>query len=187
MVGSRTPSAPQCIDYQEYKSLLSKYEHLLKAHRGSFDTKKTSDLVAQSMAPTIETAKVMSDKARGGVPQLLPSPDKRTVRSEIQYIKKAKALMKQKRYGQSMRMLQELESSRKRPILVRSKSEMAGLLYKQEEYELALQIYEEIFMRHADSSLSVQSLDRALDCAKKLSLSDKIEQYSNFKKEMRKI
>ena len=54
---------------------------------------------------------------------------------------------------------------------------MGEILFSQGEYDLSLQIFEEILERHAFSGLVIKTLGRLIVCSEKLKLVGKQEKY----------
>jgi tetratricopeptide (TPR) repeat protein len=81
---------------------------------------------------------------------------------------------------QALKIFQELERSGLDQVRVRSKFNIGEILYRQNEFDLAMQVYESLLQTHAFSGLVLQSLERLVDCAQKLGLEQKSLEYKSF-------
>ena len=96
---------------------------------------------------------------------------------QIKAWRQAAQLVEQKKYDQALTILRPLEKSTVKQIGVRTRFLTAEILYAQQEYDLAFQVYEEVIQQYAFSGLVLASLDRLVSCADKLNLTEKKEQY----------
>ena len=69
-------------------------------------------------------------------------------------------------------------------VRVRAKYFIGEILFIQEEYDLAMQVFEEIINQHAFSAVIIKSLDRLVECSKKLGLSKKERRYFSILKDI---
>ena len=77
----------------------------------------------------------------------------------------------------AMDILIKLQKSSYRQIQVRAQFLVAKGLFLQEEFDLALQAYEDIIQRSAFSGLVLEALQQAIVCTKKLGIKDKEDRY----------
>ena len=73
--------------------------------------------------------------------------------------------------------MRPLEKSPVKQLMVWSKYLIGEILFKQNEFDLAMQVFEEIINKHAFSGLVIKSLGRLIVCSEKLKLTKKKEQY----------
>ncbi len=100
-----------------------------------------------------------------------------TIETQIIQLRKALKLVEQKKFNQAIGHLKDLENSPIMQIKVRAKFQIGEMLFFQQEYDLALQVYEEIVSNYAFSAIVLKTLDRLIECSNKLKLGKKQEQY----------
>ena len=71
------------------------------------------------------------------------------VKDDIAKLQKARRLLRQNKFDQSLRILKALENSQVRQIRVHSRFYIGELLFTQQEYDLAMQVFEEILKKDA--------------------------------------
>lgn len=99
------------------------------------------------------------------------------VEDHIAKIRKVEALVAQNKFDMALNMIKELEKSPIRQIVVRAKYLLGEVLFKQGEYDLSMQIFEEVLTQHAFSGLVIKTLGRLIVCSDKLKISEKQEKY----------
>jgi tetratricopeptide (TPR) repeat protein len=96
---------------------------------------------------------------------------------QIQQLKKAQALMAQNKFDATLKIVKKLENSSIKQVRVRAKFIFGELLFAQQEYDLAMQVFEEIIRKEAFSGMVIKALGRLVVCSEKLKLNKKKEQY----------
>ena len=102
------------------------------------------------------------------------------VESHMTKIRQADKLQRQNKFDMALTLIKELERSPVRQIEVRAKYLLGEILFKQGEYDLAMQVYEEILTKYAYSGLVIKSLGRLIVCSDKLKQTAKQEKYYSF-------
>lgn len=110
---------------------------------------------------------------KGGVKQESPA----MVEDHIGKIRKVEKLVRGNKFDAALTMIKELEKSPIRQIVVRAKYLLGEILFKQGEYDLSMQVFEEILEQHAFSGLVIKTLGRLIVCSDKLKISEKQEKY----------
>ena len=201
---SATQNPPEMVAKSQYDQLLSKYEALLKLSKESEQTNAKVDLGEQEVVPTpvdagngqVQAVELVSaindtvevDKVVPSSPPSTPSPlsapdvsqetpDIKSMEKQIQSLQNASLAVEQNQYGRAIGQLKQLEKSSSQQIVVRSKYLLGEILFKQQEYDLAMQIFEEIINKYAFSGLVLQTLGRLVVCSEKLKLTKKRELY----------
>jgi TolA-binding protein len=182
------------VSRTQYDQLLTKYERLIN---------KNEDLKLKNLSPgeearimkdldsirgnttangseLIETVDVFGDKKSGPVispimPRNIVSDEK--IEGEITALHQAERLVIRQQHDKALDILKELENSSVKQIKVRAKFLLAELLFQQKEYDLSLQIFEDILHQYAFSGVILKTLGRLIVCTKKLNLEKKHEQY----------
>ena len=200
---TQAEASPQMVTKTQYDQLLKKYEDLLgkvndaeKAHVKEVSQglklppqeKDESQIISQlsKVNPSADLAETVDVFGKQGIvnkqtePVALPSAGKMKdseIQNQLALLEKANKLVSQNRMDSALILLKELEESRNRHIRVRAKYYLAEMLFRQNEYDLAMQMYEEIINKYAFSGLVVNSLGRLIVCAEKLKLIKKQERY----------
>ncbi|MCO4795192.1 MAG: tetratricopeptide repeat protein [Bacteriovoracaceae bacterium] len=99
------------------------------------------------------------------------------VHGQIEQLQKAKLYLRQNKMDSALNEFKLLENSPVRQIKVRAKFNIGELLFRQGEFDLALQVYEEILHKDAFSGIVIKTLGRLIACSEKLKLKKKQEQY----------
>lgn len=196
-------TAKVSVPKAQYDALAQKYEALLKERRmdqvqGSQADQMMnqmesdappSDVVDQlskvknssELAETVDVFQ-QAKKANGGAqgfqkPMSTGEIDSALIEDHISKVRKAEKLVAENKYDASINMIKELEKSPVRQVVVRAKFLMGEILFGQGEYDLALQVFEEILENHAFSGLVIKTLGRLIVCSDKLKLAGKQEKY----------
>lgn len=189
------------VSRAEYESLLKKYNSLQKSQRieqaqtpsdvnnmlnnmesGNQEKllSELKDVSPQSDSPLAETVDVFA-KTQSPAPMSLSkgvstlNPD--LVESQIEQIRKASALINENKLDAGLKIVKGLEGSSVRQIAVRAKFLLGEILFKQGEYDLSMQIFEEVLTKHAFSGVVIKTLGRLIVCAEKLKVDEKKEKY----------
>ncbi len=99
------------------------------------------------------------------------------ISTQLAMLQKANKLVGENKMDSALILLKELEESPNKQIKVRAKFYLAEMLFRQNEFDLAMQMYEEIVREYAFSGLVVKSLGRLIVCSEKLKLNKKQEKY----------
>ena len=85
---------------------------------------------------------------------------------------------------ETVKQLQTLENSSSKQVKARSKLLMGELLMKQKEYDLALQVLEDVIHHYAYSSIVLKALENLIVCTEHLKLEEKKAQYTSLLKDI---
>lgn len=99
------------------------------------------------------------------------------VEDQIQELQKATDLVQKNMLDKALMILKALENSDNIQIKVRSKFWIGEILFKQGEYDLSMQIFEEIVSHYAFSGIVIKTLGRLIVCSDKLKLKKKYDLY----------
>lgn len=207
-----TPTTPLSgvVPKVQYDELLQKYEALVKerekridgqtllnqaqaensAQRGdsSVDTPKgnqdkgtdTVDFNASIKEEPVVVQKAQSPRPAQAMPAT--SEDEGTIENEIQQLLQGIELVKQGRFDESMKFFKPLEHSYNLQVRVRARFWVGEIFFAQKEFDLAMQVYEEILKKYAFSGLVPLSLDRLVICAENLKLPEQLQRYQFLQK-----
>jgi len=191
-------SAKKMVTQAQYDELMKKYETLqneLHANKSekivSAEEQKKSestvvdsiDLADQINSLQIEASVVNAldeqkkeEKEQAELPPSSSLTSKEIVR-EITMLSNAIDLLAKGEVSQALPVLKELENSSDRQIKARAKFYLGELLFLQQEFELAKQMFEQIIERHAYSSVVLKALGRLIVCCERLNLSHEKDKY----------
>ncbi len=96
---------------------------------------------------------------------------------QIQNLRDVQNLIKVNKFENALTILKSLEKSKEKQIVVRAKYMLAELLFNQGEYDLAMQVFEEIVNKYAYSGYVIKSLGKLVACSEKLKLPEKQAKY----------
>lgn len=99
------------------------------------------------------------------------------VESQIRQLQQADVLVAQNKFDQALNILKPLERSQVRQIRVRARYLVGESLFKQGDFDLSMQVFEEIIQKEAFSGMVLKALGRLIVCSEKLKLDQKKEQY----------
>lgn len=187
----------QMVPKAQYDQLLEKYDELLKKtsspslaqqYKQQSNKPTSKDGVQLEMIDELEkvrrnelaeTVDVFANEVAigGKAEKNTEKINEAQLQKELDLLKQAEGLLSQNRLDQSLTILKDLENSKHGQIKVRAKYYLAEMLFSQNEYDLAMQLYEEILRRHAFSGLVIKSLGRLIVCTDKLKLTKKKEKY----------
>lgn len=196
-------TAKGVVPKSQYDALAKKYEALLKDRRmdqvqgadanqmmnqmeGDGNPAAVVDQLSKvkGTGELAETVDVFQQAQKAQAPSgLAPVPmstgeiDSGLIEDHITKVRKAEKLVAQNKYDESINMIKDLEKSPVRQVVVRAKFLMGEILFGQGEYDLALQVFEEILENHAFSGLVIKTLGRLIVCSDKLKLPGKQEKY----------
>lgn len=203
---------PNKVSKAQYEKLMTKYETLLKRHRESqwFGKKpgeygRKSEKIVNDLGrirPKIELAEtidlfgkpVIDEKEKEEHLELVKIREMptfvgiegptRSLQEEIENLIRARSYVERRKLNKAMDLLKKLDKSKDAQIRVRAKFYIGEVLFIQEEYDLAMQVFEEIISKHAFSAMTIRSLDRLVECSKKLELSKKERRYYSILKDI---
>lgn len=197
------PDADETVPKNQYDELQKKYQALLQEKSpakpviteevpanqnqqiqiGTVSALDPSDAVSQieehhskeenqpSLKPRIENAPQIEAY---NVKTLTSSDD---VDAQISKLRGVGNLIKENKFDQALSVLKELETSKERQIAVRAKMMLGDLLFNQNEYDLALQVYEEIINQYGFSGFVIKALGKLVVCCEKLNQPEKQAKY----------
>lgn len=184
--GDDKKSSSKTISRAQYDNLLVKYEELSKKYEllkenRSKDQPSLKDEIQQTSSENfsntssnVETVDAFSNQPVAEVANV--SSD---VESQLSLYKKAVNL-KSSASGDATKIFQQLETQGIPEVKVRSKLQIGEMLYEKGQYDLALQVFEDIINKYAYSGVVLDSLKYAQICSEKLGLQNKKDQYSSM-------
>lgn len=200
---SSASSKKSFVTKAQYDQLMTKYETLLnKVNQAEAKSVEKSNMMAKNIPvdshakesqmikelskikPKAELAETVDVFGKGGLVDRAslantsePKMSDSQITRQLDMLQKANLYVSQNKMDSALILLKELEESPNLQIKVRAKFYLAEMLFRQNEYDLAMQMYEEIIGRYAFSGLVIKSLGRLIVCSEKLKLNKKQEKY----------
>ncbi len=181
---ARSSSVPR----EQYDELLVKYEELSKKYEAAKDGSQEKSLVEELQntqtenfartSPNVDTETVNlspTDPAAAPVNFSIPGD----LNSQLELYRKGLAL-KSSNPGEATKIFQDLESKAAPNIKVRAKLQVGEMLLSRQQYDLALQVFEDIINKYAHSGVVLDALKYAEYCTDKLGIGTKKEQYHSM-------
>ena len=185
-VSESTPTESSTVSKEEYDKLKMQYEALLAEKNGVVTIESTPPVIMENSAVIGETVTLSENQNKNDkiekaiLTSLDMEVDEKDIEKETKLFKMAYNVYKEKDYNKALKMLQNIEKSNYPQVQVRAKFYIAEIFFIQKEYDLAMQIYEEIVEEKAFSGLVLPSLERLTVCAKELDLNDKLNRYQSL-------
>lgn len=174
------------VTQAQYDQLLIKYEELSKKYESLKDNKQSnSSSLSQEMAESktknfSSTNSETVDLFQEAVKEKPKTPvvDNRLSSQILQY-KTAVAMMEMKP-AEALKIFQELDQKAAPVVRVRAKFQIGMMFYNKGQFDLALQVFDEVINKKAYSGVVIEALRMAEKCATQLSLKTKKSQYSSM-------
>jgi predicted negative regulator of RcsB-dependent stress response len=183
------------VSRDEYNSLLKKYNEMKKRLEvRAVEKESDSDLMeslnnlpASSSSVELSTS-VDPFKGTPSRPAQSTSPmiDDMSAVAQTRFekhlmkLKQAKKFVDKKNFDKAMENLQQLEQSPFRQIRVRAKFFIGSILLDQKEFDLAMQVFEEMIQKYAFSGMTIHALKGLVTAASKLKLDEKLKRYESL-------
>lgn len=172
---SKGPPPPSQKWEQSYKELLKKYQEL--------DQKYQALTEAPPQAPGPETAMDVRPPPSPPPPSVHiqdQAIDGEEIDQQIEILRQSRAYIESQQFDLAFQNLKKIEASRYRQIQVRARFLTGEILYAQKEFDLAMQVFEEILTKDAFSGIVLESLRRLVVCAQELGLKEKQNRYHSL-------
>jgi tetratricopeptide (TPR) repeat protein len=169
----------QTVPRAQYDALLLKYEEIAKKYEEIKEGKSTEDKpspTSKEMVSDLETIDVFQEAEKtSSVSALIPQD----LNSQLALFRKASGL-KNSSQGNATKIFQQLESQGHTRIKVHAKYELGEILFNKGQFDLSLQIFEDIITNYANSGVVLMALEKAYMCADKLGAQEKKDQYGSM-------
>lgn len=174
----------------KYEELSKKYEQLKEKPAGSKDSlidelnRSQSENFAQPSA-NVETETVnlfptdAAPAAAAAAATTTPIEVPSDVESQLSLYRKGLAL-KATNPGEATKLFQQLETQAIPTVKVRAKYQIGEMLLGRGQYDLALQVFEDIINKHSESGIVLDALRGAVMASEKLGITNKRDQYNSM-------
>jgi len=164
----------------KYKTVNEKYEKL-KDDKYSQAGSGFNQVDELSKTNNDETVDVFGkDGIANKTPEKKLTVNQTSMEEELDYYKKAVALKSNDKLEEALKIFQFLEKSNSKQIQIRSKRYIGDIYLSGKQYDLALQVYENMIRENAFSGSTLSALRNAAQCAEQLGLTDKKAQYESL-------
>lgn len=181
------------VPREQYDELLVKYEEVSKKYEDLKSGKPTSSSLVDELqrsqtenfangSNSVETVDVFGAGAAAAVAGPLPQIGN-DLESQVSAYRKG-LILEQNNPTEALKLFQMLDAKAAPSVQVRAKLHVGELLMKQNQYDLALQSFEDIIQKHAHSGVVIEALRNASICGDKLGLANKRDQYSSMLKDV---
>jgi hypothetical protein len=168
----------------KYEELSKKYEHLKERPSSSDGSladelqNTQSDNFAQLASNTeAETVNVFPESQNTQVAPVIKVPE--DVNSQLGLFRRGLAL-KSTNQSEATKIFQQLEAHGIGPVKVRAKFQIGSMLLEKGQFDLALQVFEDIINKHSESGVVLDALQGAVVASDKLGVVNKKEQYMSM-------
>lgn len=174
--------ASSSVPRAQYDQLLVKYEELskkyetLKEKPASSQDSLIDELHKSHAGVETETVNVF-DSAPTPAPSRIEVPA--DIESQLSLFRRGLAL-KQSNPGEATKIFQQLETKAISPVRARAKYQIGDMLLGKEQYDLALQVFEDVIHKNAESGIVLDALRGAVVASDKLGINNKKDQYASM-------
>lgn len=179
------------VSRSQYDQLLVKYEELSKKYEQLKENPSSSqgtlaDELQNSQSQNFatsgnnsdaETVNLFPEGQNSQEPKIIKVPE--DVNSQLSLFRRGLAL-KTTNQGEATKIFQQLETQGVAPVKVRAKYQIGSMLLDKGQYDLALQVFEDIINKHSESGVVLDALQGAVVASDKLGVLNKKEQYSSM-------
>ncbi len=179
------------VSREQYDQLLVKYEELSKKYEQLKENpnkqpslvdelQKSSSENFANTSPNVETVDAFGSAAPETATAAAPVTDVSSdVESQLNLYRRGVAA-KATNPGEATKIFQQLENQAVPAIKARSKLQVGEILLSKGQFDLALQVFEDIINKNAHSGVVLDALRFAVVCSDKLGIQNKKDQYSSM-------
>lgn len=189
------------VSKEQYDALLAKYEALqnqsktggtsfsemakndkmlmdkLNSVKSNQGVAETVDVFGGPQAQSVSASNMQMEMVSKNFVSDISDSDFVKLENEAFDLKKGEQMMNAGQFNDAMAIFNSLRQSSYRQISVRAQFNIGEILYAQNEFDLAMQAFEDIIGSHAFSGVVLKTLGRLIACANKLNLKEKQDQY----------
>lgn len=174
------------VSREQYDQLLVKYEELSKKYETLKENPagKQSSLVDELQRTQGENFARTSNNVETvnidpGQQVVVSAEVPQDLESQLSLYRRGLAL-KASNPGEATKIFQQLESQGVPAVQVRARLQVGELLFSKQQFDLALQVFEDIITKNAESGIVLDALRYAAVCSEKLGLTTKKDQYASM-------
>jgi len=172
------------VSRAQYDELLVKYEELSKKYEALKEGKPQSSLADEIQAPNSEnfsntSSPNVSETVDAFAGKEMSNQAPADLESQLSLFRRAQA-MRASNAGEATKIFQQLEASGAPAVRPRAKLQIGEMLLGKQQFDLALQVFEDVIHKHSNSGVVIDALKNAVICCEKLNIANKKEQYSSM-------
>jgi tetratricopeptide (TPR) repeat protein len=152
-----------CVPKSQYEEFLKKHEDLVLRY----------ERLKDQLKDRIQLSTQDSDKT--SVPVVRERDD--SFASAVGTLNDLRTLVENESYPEAIRVARLLSESSFTQVAVRAKFYLGEALFRAKDYDLAMQVYEEIINQSAFSGVVLKTMERLVVCAENLKLESKRARY----------
>lgn len=181
---SRKAKNVRSVPREQYDQLLVKYEELSKKYEKLKENPSGSQSLVEEVQNTrtenfgsnVETVDVFSSQTSAST---TPVDVPQDIDAQLDLFKKGMSL-KATDAGEATKIFQQLEAKGVPAVKTRAKLQVGEILFSKEQYDLALQVFEDIINKNSQSGVVLDALKFAVVCSEKLGIQNKKDQYASM-------
>ena len=166
----------ESVPKEKYEDLLKKYKELVSKKAPMISTK--SSTIADDRQSVDELRSKLLNKKDKAKP--VSNYDRIRVQKDLGLLYQAVNKFQEKKFGDVIILLKELENSQVYRIRAQSRYLFGKTMEAQGETDLSMQIYEEILISMQDTIFALLSLERLLENTKTLGLKNKNQYFTQL-------
>jgi TolA-binding protein len=148
------------------------FENLVQDQKKSPSKPEMAKVEAPAKEAMVIPAAAMSSSSEGS--------EENRINEDVLYYNKAVALLENNEIQKALQAFQVLSKNDIPQVRVRAKFQMGRIFMKNNEYDLAMQMFEEILSQHASSGMVIHSLKSLVECSRALGLKSKEKKYTTI-------
>lgn len=191
LVGTDTPrktknKESKWVSKAQYNDLLAKYKNLNEKYTSLKDEMKAkpSSFGQANELASSETIDVFGKEGLAGKSTVAIEKKQEFSDKDFELYQRAVALFNNGKTEEALRIFQYLENAAMDQIKVRSKYYIGEVYLKKSQFDLALQVYEQIIRSYSFSGRVMKAIERAALCSTKLNLKEKKDKYESLLKDV---
>ena len=162
MIGCSSTKEERTVSKKQYDKLLSKYNQL----KNKKDPSKAIDQIKIETVDVFAPARTISSKEQ--------------TETDIDKLDLAAKYLAVGNFEKATGYLKQLENSGNRQVQVRAKFLMGEMYFIQKEYDLAMQIFEDVIKNYSFSGVVIKALGKLEACSKNLKQPEKQKVYHSM-------
>ncbi len=182
------------VPREQYDQLLLKYEELSKKYENLKEKPASSEgsLVDELQKTQTENFSQGSSNLETETVNVFPTTEKTNsmpvevpedVESQLNLYRRGISL-KQTNPGEATKIFQQLENQAISPVRARARFQVGDILLTKGQYDLALQVFENLINKNSDSGIVIDALRGAVTASDKLGIVNKKDQYTSMLKDV---
>jgi tetratricopeptide (TPR) repeat protein len=176
------------VSREQYDQLLVKYEELSKKYEQLKENPNANqpslvdelqNTQGENFARPSANVDTETVSIQPGQPVVVAAEAPADLESQLSLYRRGLAL-KASNPAEATKIFQQLESQSEPVVKVRARLQVGELLFSKQQYDLALQVFEDIINKNSSSGVVLEALKYAAVCSEKLGIQNKKDQYTSM-------